>query len=366
MEGVLTSVPEIRLGSIVCEDIMANTQFPIVKKGTKVTRELLQVLTAFQVNNIYVSGAAQATEKNEESAAATVSQQEVHYEEAMAPFKQRYQKAVSQFKNEFLSWESGAKIDIPKLREIILPLINDVLRHRARIFTLNEYSSPLNYLYNHGVSMALIAAVIGQKMGYTKGEVIQLSLAALIADCGMAKIPKRLREKAGALTHDEFAQIKEHPRDSLLMVKELPLVKTEMKVAIFQHHERLDGSGYPCRSNGNTITVQAHIIAIADVFHAMTCDRVYKKPSSPFKVIEMIQKEEFGKFHIEPVQALLNCITDLGLGTSVALSNHSIGRIVFTNKNNATRPIVKIAGFDETIDLSKTKDLYIEKILVKE
>lgn len=366
MEGVLTSVPEIRLGSIVCEDIMANTQFPIVKKGTKVTRELLQVFAAFQITNIYVSGGAPAKENNEQESAASNVKQELHYTEKNVSFKQRYQKAVAQFKNEFLSWESGSKIDIPKLREILLPLINDVLRHRTRIFMLNEYSSPLNYLYNHGVSMALIAAVIAQKMGYSKGDVIQLSLAALIADCGMAKIPKRIREKAGTLTPDEFAQIKEHPRDSLLMVKELPLVKSEMKVAIFQHHERLDGSGYPCHSNGNTINLQAHIIAIADVFHAMTCERVYKKASSPFKVIEMIQKEEFGKFHIEPVQALLNCVTDLGLGTSVELSNHSIGRIVFTNSNNATRPIVKLTGFEETIDLSKIKDLYIEKILVKE
>ena len=98
----------------------------------------------------------------------------------------------------------------------------------------------------------------------------------------------------------------------------------------------------------------------------MTCERIYKKATSSFNVIEMIQKEEFGKFHIEPVQALLDCVTDVGLGTSVMLSNHSIGQIVFTNKNNPTRPVVKIVGSDETIDLSKSKDLYIEKVLVKD
>lgn len=366
MEGILMSVPEIRLGSIVCEDIMGNTQFPIVKKGTTVTRELLQVLMAFQVNNVQVTGSGEATHVEDVIEQQENNVQPIASNEPSVSFKRCYQKAVAQFKNEFLSWESGAKIDIPKLRDILLPLINDVMRQRTRIFMLNKYSNPTEYIYNHGISMALIAAVIAQKMGYLKGEVIQLSIAALISDCGMAKISKRIREKAGALTANEFAQIKEHPRNSLLMVKELPLVKTEMKLAIFQHHERLDGSGYPCNSKGNTITVQAHILAIADVFHAMTCERVYKKGFSPFMAIEMIQKEAFGKFHVEPVQALLNCVADLGLGTSVQLSNHAIGQIVFTNKNNATRPVVKITGFDETIDLSKIKDLYIEKILVKE
>lgn len=363
MEGVLTKIPEVRLGSIVCEDIMGSTQSPIIKKGTKVTREVIQVFNAFQVKTAYVTGPVMSTDVIEQQTMITTP---LNFDEPLTPFKKRYRNAVEKFKNEFLSWESGAKISIPNVREIILPLINDTLRYRLRIFTLNEYSNPRDYIYNHAISTALITAVIAQKMNYTKGEVIQLALASMIADSGMAKIPKKIREKAGPLSQYEFQMIKEHPRDSLLMVKELPLVKTEMKIAIFQHHERLDGSGYPCNSVGNTITVCAHILAVADVFHAMTCERIYKKATSSFNVIEMIQKEKFGKFHIEPVQALLDCVTDVGLGTSVMLSNHSIGQIVFTNKNNPTRPVVKIVGSDETIDLSKSKDLYIEKVLVKD
>lgn len=366
MEGILTKLPEVRLGSIVCEDVMGNTQSPLVKKGTKVTRELLQVFNAFQITKVYVNRPAVPSEALDTQKVEHVPRTTLDSSEARTSFKKRYHSAVMQFKNEFFSWEAGAKISIPTLREIMLPLIEDVLHHRVRIFTLNEYSNPLEYIYNHAISTALITAVLAQKMNYSKGEVIQLALASLIADSGMAKIPKKVREKATALTQQEFQMIKEHPRDSLLMVKDLPLIKTEMKIAIFQHHERLDGSGYPCHSSGNMITVLAHILAIADVFHAMTCERVYKKAESPFNVIEMIQKEKFGKFHIEPVQALLDCVIDVSLGTSVIVSNHSMGQIVFTNKNNPTRPVVKIAGVDETIDLSKCKDLYIEKILAKD
>ncbi|WP_235728386.1 HD-GYP domain-containing protein [Kurthia senegalensis] len=364
MEGMLTKVSEIRLGSLVSEDVMGNTQFPLIDKGTKITREHLQVLNAFQIAKVKI---LYATSHNEDEVREEYVQQlEQTFNKPLAPFKRRYKEAVDLYKLEFQSWEAGSKIDIPKLREVMLPLLEDVLRNRVRIFTLNEYSNAKDYLYNHAISTSLIAAVIAQKMNYVKGDVIQLAMAALVADCGMSKISSKIRDKAGSLTKEEFAEIKMHPKESLLMVKDLVLIKNNMKTAIFQHHERLDGSGYPCRSNGNTINIEAHVMAVADIFHAMTCERVYKRADSPFKVIEMIQQEEFGKFHIKPVQALLNCVADFGLGTNVELSNKSIGQIVFVNTNNPTRPVIKIAGFEETIDLSKNKSIYIEKIITKE
>lgn len=364
MEGILTRVSEVRLGSLLFEDVMGNTQFPIINKGTKITREHLQVMNAFQITKVMVQN---ATSRNEEEVREEyIKQLEQTFSKPLTPFKKRYKEAVDLYKSEFQNWEAGAKIDIPKLREVMLPLLEDVLRNRVRIFTLNEYSNAKDYLYNHAISMSLIAAVIAQKMNYVKGDVIQLAMATLVADCGMAKISSKIREKAESLTKEEFNEIKMHPKESLLMVKDLVLVKNKMKTAIFQHHERLDGSGYPCRSNGNTINIEAHVIAVADIFHAMTCERIYKSSDSPFKVIEMIQQEEFGKFHIKPVQALLNCVADFGLGTNVELSNKSIGQIVFVNTNNPTRPVIKIAGFNETIDLSKNKTIYIERIIVNE
>ena len=90
------------------------------------------------------------------------------------------------------------------------------------------------------------------------------------------------------------------------MIQDSPLLKSELKLAIFQHHERLDGSGYPKGEKLDNISVYSQIIAVADVYHAMTSERIYRAKSSPFKVLEMIREEEFGKYNIEVVHALIS------------------------------------------------------------
>ena len=84
-----------------------------------------------------------------------------------------------------------------------------------------------------------------------------------------------------------------------------------MKLAILQHHERLDGSGYPRGDKMEQISVFSQILAVADVFHAMTSERIYRSKESPFKVIELIKEEEFGKFDIKVVQALHDLVGNL-------------------------------------------------------
>lgn len=135
-----------------------------------------------------------------------------------------------------------------------------------------------------------------------------------------------------------------------------------MKLAIFQHHEKLDGSGYPNRVKGDSITQVAHIIAIADVFHAMTSERLYKPKESVFKVVEVIRESAFGKYRIDVVQALLASVADLPLGTVVELSNGLIGTIVYTNNNLITRPTVKIEHSGEIIDLSLKRNIFIHRV----
>ena len=82
-------------------------------------------------------------------------------------------------------------------------------------------------------------------MGFPRGQTLQLGLAGTLADCGMAKIDRSITEKTAFLTKSEFNEVKKHTIYSYQMVQDTPLLRQEMKLAIFQHHERLDGSGYP-------------------------------------------------------------------------------------------------------------------------
>nr|WP_276563279.1 HD-GYP domain-containing protein [Lysinibacillus xylanilyticus] len=238
-----------------------------------------------------------------------------------------------------------------------------VLEDRTIIFDLNEYSNPKDYLYHHCVATALISSVIAQKLGYDKGITIQVAIGGLLADCGMAKVHPRIRDKKTTLTEQEFAEIYKHPIYSYNMVKDLTILKDTMKEAIFQHHERLNGSGYPNGEKIANISTFAQIIAVADVFHAMTCERLYRTKQSSFKVIEMINESEFGKFDIKVVRALIDIVADLPIGTIVELSNLEQGEVMFINKFAPTRPLIKLNHSGEIFDLDKNRTFYISRII---
>lgn len=278
-------------------------------------------------------------------------------------FERHYHQAIQQLKKEFFNWEAGAPIDITKVRGFFIPLLNCALDDRAVIYDLNTYSMPENYIYHHCIASGLIAAVITQKLSYEKGIVIQMGLAGLLADCGMAKVDRRIRNKADMLIESEFKEVQRHPYHSLNMIKMIPVLKDAMKLAIFQHHERLDGSGYPKGNKIESISKFAQIIAVADVFHAMTSERVYRSRTSSFKVVEMIREEDFGKFDIDVVEALISVVADLPLGTRVELSNFEEAKVMFINQYALTRPLVKILSTGEMLDLSQRRSLYIARVL---
>lgn len=147
------------------------------------------------------------------------------------------------------------------------------------------------------------------------------------------------------------------------MVKSLPAIKEEMKVAIYQHHERLDGSGYMDGAKMDKVSLFSQVIAVADTFHAMTSQRLYRSKESPFKVIEMIKESEFGKFNIKVVQALIDNVASLPIGTKIELSNLERGEIMFLNSYSPTRPLVKLSTTGEIIDLAKNRSFYISRII---
>lgn len=357
METIHVPISELGVGKVISEDIFANTQYPIIFKDTKISYVHLQVFHAFNIFNVpvYKNQQDSRVEKKENDIEVVI--------EDIPIFRKVYNNSVEQFKKEFKNWEAGAKVDIAKARTIILPLVEMVLDDRTIIFDLNEYSNPKEYLYHHCVATGLISAVIAQKLGYDRGTTIQVAIGGLLADCGMAKVHPRIRDKKTPLTEQEYNEIYKHPVYSYNMVKDLTVLKETMKEAIFQHHERLNGSGYPKGERIANISIFAQIIAVADVFHAMTCERVYRSKQSSFKVIEMINESEFGKFDIKVVRALIDIVADLPIGTIVELSNLERGEVMFVNKFAPTRPLIKLIHSGEIFDLGKNRSFYISRII---
>jgi HD-GYP domain-containing protein (c-di-GMP phosphodiesterase class II) len=200
-------------------------------------------------------------------------------------------------------------------------------------------------------------------MNYQLADVYQVTTAGCLADCGMAKISNKILTKKSELTFEENEEIYKHPLYSYQFIHSSPILKDSVKMAILEHHERIDGSGYFQRKKGEAIHIFSRIIAVADVYHAMTSERIYRKKQSPFKVMEMIMHDDFGKFDIRIVRSLLAGLTNFSIGGRVKLNNGHIAEIIFIDNNSPTRPLVKVINDGEIINLSTTRDLFIEEII---
>ncbi len=357
-------IDEIQDGDILLKDVMGLTAAPIMPKNTKLTREHIEVLSDFLIKEIEISNGMiddKETESKDHSNQNSKETQPIRPAFVKSQFNDLYTKAVDESKKEFKKWEAGFQVDIAKLRGIILPLIQYMDENPAHLKNLHKYSKKEEYVYHHMVSVSLLSYGIAKKLGEDNAFRMQAAFAGLLADAGMAKIDQNIIKKIGPLNEIEFKEIKQHATNSYKMIKDLSLLKPEAKLAIFQHHERLDGSGYPVGEKRERIHILSQIIAVADVYHALTVEHVYKKSVPPFNSLEWIRYEGFGKFNHVVVEALQSIIGNLSIGTKVRLSDGTEGEVMFTKHDQPMRPLVKITNTGKLIDLVKERSLFIEE-----
>lgn len=365
MTDVYIKTSDLRPGIVLSENVFVNTNHAIIRKNTVLLPEHLEVLNVFGVREVKIE--EQSVVKREED--LEVEDGEVNPDQVLTsiPLKQTdlktaYRQAVEKYKKEFIGWRAGTKPDVAKVRSILLPVLEDFVKQKRMLNLLNDITNPKDYLYHHSIAVGVLASAISMQMGHPKGQALQLGLAGALADCGMAKIDAAITDKSAFLTKEEFNEVKKHAIYSFQMAQDTPLLRQEMKLAIFQHHERLDGSGYPKGSKMDQITVFAQILAVADVFHAMTSERLYRSKESPFKVIEMIKEEEFGKFDLKVVQALHDLVGNLSIGMKVKLTNGETGEIIFIHRDARLRPMIKKED-GTTLDLTINRRIAVEKVL---
>ncbi|PFA68015.1 hypothetical protein CN378_07820 [Bacillus sp. AFS015802] len=355
---------DIQLGCIVAEDIMGMAASPIIPKNTVIEEEHLNILQAFHIDELFIEKTKVDGNlfRSSLSSDKATDQEDTDQQEPLG-FVDLYLTTVKEFKKEFVNWQSGTAVNVARVREFILPVVQVVEQNHTYVYSLHQYSTKKDYLYHHAVSVSVISALIGKKLGLNSGQVNQLALAGALSDCGMAKVSPHILTKEQPLTESEFKEVKLHTANGYKMVKDTPLLKTETKLAIFQHHERFDGTGYPASEKSDRIHLHSQIVGIADVFHAMTSERVYRRKQPIFKVLDMISKDLFGKFDIKVVEGLLQLFGDLRTGTAVRLSTGEYGEVVYTKPNAFTSPIVKRKS-GELIDLSQQNNIYISEVFI--
>ncbi|AOT68674.1 HD-GYP domain-containing protein [Geosporobacter ferrireducens] len=350
-------IDELCEGMILGEDIVGKYDIVLLTSGTILTDKQIDNLKKIHLNYVYVMETDDANiesgiNNQSEAPSVIIVDRKLNIE---------YHKSMKSFKDMYHNLGLGKKIEKEVVDKSVKPLIDEVLSHNNILGRLRQIETGDAYTFNHSMGVCVLSTMIGKWLDYSSSDLNKLATAALLHDVGKGKIPAEILNKPGPLTTEEFEIIKKHSVFGYEMVKGTEGIDHDICCGILQHHERMNGSGYPFGIKGDRIHEFAKIIAIADIFDAMTSNRVYKTKESPFKVAEILAENSFASLDPYIANVFLSNISKFYVGNIVKLSTGEVGEIVLLNQQMPTKPLVKTEnGF---VDLLKFKEIEIVDVI---
>ena len=212
--------------------------------------------------------------------------------------------------------------------------------------------------YKHSLRVALISVYMGVVMELNNVDLFQLALSGVLHDIGKMSISKDILNKQGKLTDTEFEEIKKHPSEGVALAESLYHCQPQVLSGIMCHHEKYDGTGYPNGLKGCAIPLFGRIIALADVYDALTSVRPYRKPCFPNEAIEYIMGSAEQQFDLALIKEFLKVVAAYPDGTIVRLSNGEEAVVIKNHTGNMMRPTVRLLRTAKTIDLYNDTSAY--------
>ncbi|MCR5234423.1 MAG: HD-GYP domain-containing protein [Lachnospiraceae bacterium] len=218
-------------------------------------------------------------------------------------------------------------------------LVNAITSSNAVAIDINLIKVSDEYTFKHSVDVATMAMVIGQGLNLTQDELREIGIAGLLHDLGKSQIPLEILNKPGSLDDNEFKLMKQHSLFGFKILKEKNQLPEPIMMGVLQHHEKMNGKGYPLGTAGDSIHKYARIIAVADVYDALVTERPYKKAFHKREAVEMILAMT-QELDMEAMLSFFNCVILFPVDSIVTLSSGEPAKVVKNNHNNCLRPTV--------------------------
>jgi putative nucleotidyltransferase with HDIG domain len=251
------------------------------------------------------------------------------------------------------------------LTDIISRIMEEISAHDESITLLTDIYLTDDYIFQHSLNVAIYALAIGTKLNLNARELTELGKGAILHDIGKVFIDPDIMQKPNKLTDEEFSIMKTHTTLGYDLLRKNHTYSSVVAHCAYQHHERINGSGYPRGLVGKDIHFYAQIIGVADVFDAVTSNRVYRKAMLPHEGLELLYSTAVNQFDIRIVEAFKDSVAVYPNGISVELNDKRKGVVVSQNKHICDRPILRILKDESgdvepyTVDLSKQLNVVI-------
>lgn len=345
-------------GMIVAQDVLSYDHRMILAKGTELTDK---IITQLDLNKVAVVFVEDHTGTEDLYKHGVTYSTRVKNSEEFKTFKRQYESEIDSFKKVMNSVvERNTELDVEELLNHSLDIISSAKGQVSVLDMLQNMREYDDSTFAHCLNVGLICNLFATWLKWDVDEVETATACGLLHDIGKLLIPHEILTKPDKLSNKEYSVIQRHTIVGYELLRKQKIEDSICNAALM-HHERCDGSGYPLNLTFSKIDKYAKLVAICDVYDAMTAARVYRGPLCPFKVIEIFEAEGLQKYDVHYIMTFLENVVNTYIQNSCRLNNGQEGTIIYINKDNLSRPIIQ-SGM-EYVNLAERSDLHIESLI---
>ena len=285
----------------------------------------------------------------------------VTVEKELETARKIHEESRKSIKNIFTTAISDGAIDLPSTSKTTSGIVDSVLRNPDAFMLLQRIKNKDHYKFTHAINCCAVAATFCRHLGFSKTEIQDISMGALLLDIGITKLPSKMIDTSTELTPISMKLVRHHVNFGLDILDNTPDLPSITRDMVLTHHERVNGKGYPNGLEGENIPVCGRIAAIIDCYDAMISNRPYKEKVSPTEAVCSMYNWRNIDFHEDLIEQFINCIGAYPTGSLVELNSGQIGIVMSQNRVRRLFPkILLILNADKvryerptTVDLDK-------------
>ncbi len=236
----------------------------------------------------------------------------------------------------------GQQIDLERANPVIGEMVDSIFRNQDALLGLSRIRHMDRYTFEHSVNVAVLMVSFARSLELDRTLIHEIGIGALLHDIGKILVPPAILNKPGRLTDEEFTIMRGHVVHSRDLLAQAPGIPAAALAVAAEHHERLDGSGYPDGKAGKAISQAGQMASIVDVYDAITSDRVYHKGLEPHAALRKLLEWSNHHFDQSLVQQFIRCVGIYPVGTLVRLRSGLLGVVVESSREGPFQPVVRV------------------------
>lgn len=253
-----------------------------------------------------------------------------------------FESASEALEKAFTAIRKGRHVNVAAVQRAVAPLIDSVFHNKDAVAALVRLKETGNYLYQHGLAMAVWAAILGRQIGFERDQLMTLVTGVSIVDVGMTRMPMEIVDKPEPLSAAETRLIRTHPLAGVELLRESGAIDPRIIEIVEMHHERMDGSGYPRGLEGRDIPLMASIAGLVDAYDAMITTRVWAPARSSFEAMQELADVRDRHYPAALVESFIQAIGMFPTGSLVELNSGEVGIVVRQNDVRRLKPQLAI------------------------